>query len=272
MAMSLQDVVAGIKPADVEAMHRAEHREERPTKPPGSLGRLEELSVQLAGIFRTDQPRPGGKTIVVAAADHGVVAHGVTGYPQEVTAQMVRNILDGGAAISVIARNAGVALVVVDAGVATPLPSQPDLRAVGVTGGTADMTRGPAMTLEQAETCVIAGVRIALEAAEGGADVIGTGDMGIGNTTASSAIAAAITGAPPRETTSRGTGRSDAELEHKIAVVERALELNRPGPCDGLDVLAKVGGFEIGVLAGVLLGGASVGKSRAIASFSVTWA
>ena len=175
------------------------------------------------------------------------MAQGVTAYPQEVTAQMVRNILAGGAAVSVMARTAGVA---------AQLPDHPDLRVVGAGRGTADITQGPAMTRGQAEACVTAGVALALEAAESGADLIGTGDMGIGNTTASSAVAAALTGRPPKETTGRGTGRNERDLEHKVAVVERALAVNRPDPADGLDVLARVGGFEIGVLAGVVLGGA----------------
>ena len=253
--MTLDDVVRRIGPADPHVMQAAELRQSRLTKPPGSLGRLEELSIQLAGIFRTERPAPRGKMIVVAAADHSVVAQGVTGYPQEVTAQMVLNFLAGGAAINAMARRAGVDLVIVDAGVATPLPAHPDLRVVGVGRGTADIAKGPAMTRVQAEVCVMAGVNIALEAAEGGADIIGTGDMGIGNTTASSAIAAALTRRPPSETTGQGTGRNDREMAHKIAVVERALQVNQPDPNDGLDVLAKVGGFEIGVLAGVVLGG-----------------
>ena len=254
--MTLEDVVARIAPADRHAMRSARLRQNRLTKPPGSLGRLEALSMQLAGIFGTERPKPRGKVIIVAAADHGVVAQGVTSYPQEVTAQMVLNFLAGGAAISVLARNAGVELVIVDAGVANPLPDHPDLHVLGIGRGTADISLGPAMTREQAEACVNAGVRLAQEAAENGADLIGTGDMGIGNTTASSAIVAALTGRPPSETTGRGTGRNDSELAHKTAVVQRALEVNRPDPGDGLDVLAKVGGFEIGVLAGVVLGGA----------------
>ncbi len=254
--MKVEEAVAGIAPADSNAMRAAEQRQDSLTKPPGSLGRLEELSVQLAGIFGTPQPRPRGKTLVVAAADHGVVAQGVTGYPQEVTAQMVLNFLSGGAAVSVMAKNAGVELVIVDAGVATPLPDHPGLRSVSAGRGTADVSLGPAMTREQAEACVAAGVRLATDAAERGADIIGTGDMGIGNTTASSAITAALTGRPPEETTGRGTGRSNQEMRHKIGVVERALAVNRPDPADGLDVLAKVGGFEIGVLAGVVLGAA----------------
>ena len=222
----------------------------------GSLGRLEDLSIQLAGIFGTAQPAVRGTTVIVAAADHGVVAQGVTGYPQTVTAQMVLNFLAGGAAINVMARSRGVDLVIVDAGVATPLPAHPDLRVVAPGRGTRDITQGPAMTRAQAEACVRAGVKLAMAAAERGASIIGTGDMGIGNTTSASAITAALTQTSPRETTGRGTGRSDPELAHKISCVERALDVNQPDPSDGLDVLSKVGGFEIGVLAGVVLGGA----------------
>ncbi len=255
--MSLGEVIAGVAPADAGVREAARRRQERLTKPPGSLGRLEELSLQVAAIQGTERPVVRGKAVVVAAGDHGVVAQGVTGYPQQVTAQMVLNFLAGGAAVSVMARQAGVRLLVVDAGVATPLPAHPDLRVVGVGRGTADITQGPAMSREQAEACVLAGVALAREAAEGGADLVGTGDMGIGNTTASSAITAALTGVSPRETTGRGTGRSDEELSRKVEVVERALAVNNPDPADGLDVLAKVGGFEIGVLAGVALGGAA---------------
>ena len=254
--MSVADVVAGIGPVDPAARESARLRQARLTKPPGSLGRLEDLSLQVAAIQGTECPVVRDKAVVVAAADHGVVAQGVTGYPQEVTAQMVQNFLAGGAAVSVMARRQDVRLVVVDAGVAEHLPSHPELRALGIGRGTADMTQGPAMSREQAEACVLAGVGIARELAGEGAEVIGTGDMGIGNTTASSAITAALTGRPARQTTGRGTGRNDEELEHKVAVVERALAVNRPDAGDGLDVLAKVGGFEIGVLAGVVLGGA----------------
>ena len=254
--MSIEDVVAAIGPADPVAREAARLRQARLTKPPGSLGRLEELSLQVAAIQGTECPVVRGKAVVVAAGDHGVVAQGVTGYPQEVTAQMVLNFLGAGAAVSVMARHAGVRLVVVDAGVATPLPPHPELRSLGIGLGTADMTQGPAMSREQAEACVLAGVAIARELTEDGAAVVGTGDMGIGNTTASSAITAAVTGRQARQTTGRGTGRNDEELGRKVEVVERALEVNRPEPDDGLDVLAKVGGFEISVLAGVVLGGA----------------
>ena len=254
--MTPDEAIARIRPADPEAKRAAELRQASLTKPPGSLGRLEDLSIQLAGIFGTERPTLGGKTVIVAAADHGVVAQGVTGYPQAVTAQMVLNFLAGGAAINVMARKAGADLVIVDAGVAAPLPDHPDLRRIGMRAGTGDITQGPAMTREEAKACVDAGVGLALEEIEAGADILGTGDMGIGNTTASSAITAALTGRSPRETTGRGTGRNDEELERKIDVVARALQVNRPDPDDGLDVLAKVGGFEIGVLAGVVLGAA----------------
>ena len=254
--MDLVDVIGQIGRVDRRAMREAESRQGRLTKPPGSLGRLEGLSVQMAGIFGSKRPIIRGKALIVAAADHGVVAQNVTAYPQAVTAQMVLNFLEGGAAVNVMARKAGVDLIIVDAGVVAPLPTHPGLRVLGVGGGTSDITQGPAMTREQAQTCVLAGIRLALEAAEKGADIIGGGDMGIGNTTASSAIVSALTGKTARETTGRGTGRTDRQMDLKVQVVQRALELNRPDPGDGLDVLAKVGGFEIGVLAGVILGGA----------------
>ncbi len=265
--MSLEEVVARIRPGDARAKQAAMEHQQRLTKPPGSLGRLEDVSIQLAGIFGTARPSVRNTTLIVAAADHGIVAQGVSGYPQAVTAQMVQNFLAGGAAISVMARARGAKLMIVDAGVATPLPEHPDLRVVSAGRGTRDMTQGPAMTRAQAETCILAGVDLAQDAAENGADIIATGDMGIGNTTAASAITAALTGEPPRLTTGRGTGRSDPELEHKVACVERALAVNRPDPADGLDVLRKVGGFEIGVLAGVVLGGALARRAVVLDGF-----
>ncbi len=254
--MTLDDIVGNIRPGDIQAKGAAAQRQQRLTKPPGSLGRLEDLSIQLAGIFGTARPTVRGATVIVAAADHGVVAQGVTGYPQAVTAQMVLNFLAGGAAINVMARTRGVDLVIVDAGVATPLPAHPDLRVVAPERGTCDITQGPAMTRAQAEASIRAGVKLAIAAAERGASIIGTGDMGIGNTTSASAITAVLTHMPARQTTGRGTGRNDPELAHKISCVERALDVNQPNPADGLDVLTKVGGFEIGVLAGVVMGGA----------------
>ncbi len=265
--MSLEEVVARIRPGDARAKQAATRRQQRLTKPPGSLGRLEDLSVQLAGIFGTARPTARRTTVIVAAGDHGVVAQGVTGYPQAVTAQMVQNFLAGGAAISVMARARGAKLMIVDAGVAAPLPEHPDLRVVSAGRGTRDMTQGPAMTRAQAEACILAGVDLAQDAAENGAEVIATGDMGIGNTTSASAITATLTETPPRLTTGRGTGRSDPELEQKVACVERALAVNRPDPADGLDVLRTVGGFEIGVLAGVVLGAALARRAVVLDGF-----
>ena len=266
-ALSLEQAVAAIRPPDAEAMSRAAARQSTLTKPPGSLGQLEELSIRLAGILRTEQPRIGGKAIVIAAADHGVVAQGVTAYPQDVTAQMVLNFLSGGAAINVICRQLGIRQVIVDAGIATELPSNPDLRTLGIGRGTADMSQGPAMTREQARACVEAGTGLAQECVEDGIDLIGTGDMGIGNTTASAAITSAVTGLPPEETTGDGAGRPSAGLEHKIAVIRRATEVNEPDPTDGLAVLSAVGGFEIGVLAGVIIGAAARGRPVVLDGF-----
>ena len=253
---TLQEALEKISPADAVAMRHARVRQSNLTKPPGSLGRLEDISVQLAGIFGTDKPQVRAKTVIIAAGDHGVIAQGVSGYPREVTVQMVHNFLAEGAAINVLSRRLGVRRVIVDAGVAGELPRSPEIRRICIGRGTGDITRGPAMTRAQAQQCLVAGINLAGEAAAAGADLIGTGDMGIGNTTPSSAIVAALTGRPPQVTTGRGTGRTPGELAHKVAVVRQALEVNKPAPGDPLDVLAKVGGFEIGVLAGLVLGGA----------------
>ncbi len=257
MTPDLDRIISSITPADSDAITAARSRQSQLTKPPGSLGRLEELSIQLAGIFGTGSPTIRGKTIIVAAGDHGIVKQGVTGYPQEVTRQMVLNFLAGGAAINAMARRSGIELVIVDAGIARPLPDHPHLRTVHTGPGTADISTGPAMTRTQARHCLTAGIQFALEAAYRGTDLIGTGDMGIGNTTASSAITSAMTGSPPEETTGRGTGRNDHELKHKINVVEQTLRTNQPSPDDPFGILTKVGGFEIGVLAGVILGASS---------------
>ena len=266
-AMALEEVSAQVRPSDREAEQLARLRQTCLTKPPGSLGRLEEMAIQLAGIFAVERPAVRKKLIVVAAADHGVVTQGVTGYPQEVTAQMVANFLAGGAAINCMASRAEVDLEIVDAGMVEPLPDHRDVRVVSVRRGSGDITRGAAMTRKEAEACVSAGVAIALEAAEAGTDLIGTGDMGIGNTTPSSAIAAAVMRRSPSETTGRGTGRDDQELAHKVSCVERALEVNEPDAGDGLDVLAKVGGLEIGVLAGVVLGGSFARRAVVLDGF-----
>ena len=242
------------------------------TMPHWALGRLMDLAMDLAGMTRSVQPPVARKAIVVMAADHGVVAQGVSKYPQEVTAQMVHNFVRGGAGINALARLAGAEVVVADLGVCGDLGGLAEAGKIlgrRVAAGTADLTLGPAMTREQARAAVETGVEIAQDLAAR-VDVFGTGDMGIGNTTPSAAVAAAITGRPADEVTGRGTGIDDQELRGKIAVVGRALEVNRPDPHDALDVLAKVGGFEIGGIAGLILGAAARQKPVVIDGFIST--
>lgn len=249
---------------DMNFMDTAQARLDRLTKPRGSLGRLEELARQVAGLGRRWPPRLEKKAIVVMAADHGVTAEGVSAYPREVTAQMVFNFLRGGAAINVLARHVGAEVTVVDMGVAADLGDPPGLLSRKVARGTRNMVEGPAMTREQALQCLRTGADIAQGL---GADIVGTGDMGIGNTTASSAVTAVLCGRPVEEVTGRGTGIDDAGWAGKVRTIKRAIEVNRPDPADALDVLCKVGGFEIGGLAGVILGAASAGIPVVIDGF-----
>jgi len=253
----LERAVRAIGTLDERAMVLAQSRQDQLTKPRGSLGRLEELSVQLAGITGIERPRFSRKAIITMAGDHGVVAQGVSAYPQEVTPQMVGNFLRGGAGINVLARQVGARVVVVDMGVASTLEPHPQLVNRKVAAGTRDMSRGPAMSRKQAIQAVEAGMEIVEEEIGKGLDILGTGDMGIGNTTASSAIAAVFTGQPMEKLTGRGTGLDEAGLAHKRAVIDDALSMNRPLSGDPLDVLSKVGGFEIGGLAGAMLGAAA---------------
>lgn len=261
--VELERLIASITPLDEPAMASARARQERLTKPPGSLGRLEDLSIWLAGVRGEPLPSAAGKVIVTAAADHGIALQGVSAYPREVTAQMVLNFLQGGAAVNVLARQVGARVIVVDAGVDADLPEHPLLRRCSAGRGTADFSVGPAMTRDQALGCILAGAELAREEIAAGADVIGAGEMGIGNTTASAALTAVFSGLPVAAVTGRGTGVSDERLAQKVARIEQALALHQPDPADGLGVLACVGGFEIGFLAGVLLGAAS-GRRPAI--------
>jgi nicotinate-nucleotide--dimethylbenzimidazole phosphoribosyltransferase len=249
----LRDAIGGpLAAAAVEAQRHLDAL----TKPPGSLGRLEELAVRLVALTGPP-PRVNAPVIFTLAADHGVVAEGVSAYPQSVTAQMVENFLRGGAAVNVLARQAGARVIVADFGVAAPLGAPDGLVVRRIDAGTRNMALGPAMTREQAVAAVEAGAALAEEAIAAGADLLGTGEMGIGNTTAASAITAVITGAPVEAVTGRGTGVDEAGRERKIAVVRRALTVNAPDARDGLDVLSKVGGFEIAGLVGVILAGAA---------------
>ncbi len=239
-------------------MQAARERQNMLTKPAGSLGRMEELSIQLAGITHKSIPSIKEKAIIVMAGDHGVGAEGVSAYPQEVTPQMVLNFLAGGAAINVLARQVGARVVVVDMGVANEIPTNnKNLIRRRVAAGTRNLAQGPAMTLSQAEESIQNGMDIAFSEISKGADIIGTGDMGIGNTTPSAAIACALMDVSPQRIAGRGTGVDDAGLQRKFSVIAHGLEVNKPDPKDGLDVLSKVGGFEIGGLAGVMIGAAS---------------
>lgn len=255
--MKLEETISKIAPLDEAAMRAAKDRQDNLTKPRGSLGMLEEVSVKLAGITGKPLPKIRHKVIITMAGDHGVVAEGVSAYPQEVTPQMVYNFLRGGAGINVLARHVGARVVVVDMGVAARLEASKELIDKKIALGTKNFARQPAMSRKEAIGSIEAGIEVMQQELARGMDVVGTGDMGIGNTTPSSAIAAAITGAEVRKVTGRGTGIDDAIFERKVQAIQKALKLHKPDPKDGLDVLSKVGGFEIGGLAGVILGAAS---------------
>jgi nicotinate-nucleotide--dimethylbenzimidazole phosphoribosyltransferase len=263
---SLDRVLDGIGPLDAGAMAAAAARLDRLTKPPGSLGQLETLVMELAGITGRADPSVEQGVMIIAAGDHGVTRQGVSAYPSDVTAQMVANFVAGGAAINVLGAWAGLRVVVVDVGVALPIPTlgaDPvrggQLIQARIRDGTADMTLGPSMTRAEALRAVAVGIDLAAELSASGVDLVGIGEMGIGNTTAASAICAVLTGRPVAEVTGRGTGIDDATHQHKIATIERALEVNGPDRRDPMGVLAAVGGLEIALLVGVILGAAEAG-------------
>jgi nicotinate-nucleotide--dimethylbenzimidazole phosphoribosyltransferase len=253
----LDRIIAAIGPLDTEAMRAAEARQMQLTKPPKALGRLETLSIRLAGIQGRALPRIEHKVIAVMAADHGVTAEGVSAFPAEVTPAMVLNFAAGGAAINVIGRHVGARVVVTDVGVNADLSAAPGIRHRKVRMGTANMAAGPAMSREECLQAILAGIEVVEEELAKGLDILATGDMGIGNTTASSAVIAVLTGQPVGRVTGRGTGITKEALPGKIAVIEKALAINKPDPADAVDVLAKVGGLEIAALTGVFLGGAA---------------
>lgn len=268
----LEHTIQQIQPQDPASRAAARARLEQLTMPHWALGRLMDLAEDLAGITRSVHPPVARKTIVTMAADHGVATSGVSKFPQEVTVQMVMNFVNGGAGVNVLARLAGARVVVVDMGVAgnlSNLAASGKILTKRVAAGTANLAVGPAMTREQAIRAVEAGIEVAGELADS-TDVFGTGEMGIGNTTPSSAIVAVFTGENVADITGRGTGIEDAQLAHKIQVIEDSIRLNRPDPADGLDVLAKIGGFEIGGIAGLILGAAAARKPVLIDGFIST--
>ncbi|MFE9656779.1 nicotinate-nucleotide--dimethylbenzimidazole phosphoribosyltransferase [Micromonospora sp. NPDC006431] len=264
----LESTVAAIRPLDETAMAAARELQGRLTKPAGSLGALEPLSVRLAGLAGAcPPPRPEPAAVAIFAGDHGVHAQGVTPWPQEVTAQMIGNFLAGGAVVNAFARQADASVTVVDVGVATPLPidpaadaadpAGPRLVAAAVRPGTRDMTVTAALTRDEARAAVETGIRIAGELVDAGAGILLTGDMGIGNTTPAAALVAAFTGADPAEVTGRGTGVDDGTYARKVGVVRAALDRHAPDPADPLGVLAAVGGLEHAALTGLVLGAAA---------------
>jgi len=252
----LEQYVEGITGLDIEASRAEAAHISNLTVPPGALGKLESLAVQLAGITGEIKPSFEKREVIVMAADHGVCEEGISAFPQEVTTQMIFNFLSGGAAVNVLARQAGAEVVCVDIGVNNDI-SHPNLVSRKVRFGTANMAKGPAMTREEAERSIETGIRVVEEAVQRGVRIFVTGEMGIGNTTASAAVMCALTNTEPREAAGRGTGLDDERLKHKIAVIEKSLELNAPDAADPIDVLSKVGGLEIGGLTGVILGAAA---------------
>jgi nicotinate-nucleotide--dimethylbenzimidazole phosphoribosyltransferase len=255
--MSILDLCRRIQPLDARLYEHAQARLDRLTKPVGSLGRLEELAASYIAITGELKPQVPRGVVFTFAADHGVTMEAVSAYPREVTPQMVLNFLRGGAGVNVLARHAGVDVRVVDIGVDYEFDAVPGLLHRKVMKGTRNLAVESAMTRNQAEQAVMVGVELATEAVREGIGLIGTGEMGIGNTTPSSAITAAMTGRSVEDVTGHGTGIDESGRRHKVAVIERAIELHRPNSADPLDVLTKVGGLEIGGLVGLMLGAAT---------------
>lgn len=243
-----------IPPLDIAAAQAAAQRQALLTKPPGALGRLEALSIRLAGMTGRIDWLPNRKTVIICAGDHGIAAQGVSAFPQAVTAQMVLNFLADGAAINVLARQIGARVVVVDAGVKADLAPNAILIKGKVKPGTRDFSQEPAMTAQEAHAAIQLGLDVIAQEQQRGLDVVCVGEMGIGNTTAASAILAVLTDHPPHEVTGRGTGLDENRLAHKISIIEQALTLHSP---TADNVLEKVGGYEIGAMAGVMIGAAA---------------
>ncbi|AFM01064.1 MULTISPECIES: nicotinate-nucleotide--dimethylbenzimidazole phosphoribosyltransferase [Desulfitobacterium] len=249
---ALNHLIQGIRGLDEQAMEAVQARLDSLTKPQGSLGVLETIAKQLGGIQGQPWPEVEKKAILVMAGDHGVVAEGVSAFPQEVTPQMFYNFLSGGAGINVLARHANADVICTDVGMAFPL-DPPELMVHRIMNGTHNMALGPAMSRKEALLSLLTGAKIARQAIDSGVNVLATGEVGIGNTTPSAAIISLITGLPPQEVTGRGTGLDDAGLIRKQEVIARSIEINQPDPQDGMDVLSKIGGLEIGALAGAIL-------------------
>lgn len=259
--MQLSEIISHIQPADQEWVEKAKYRTSQLAIPPRALGRLHDIAEKLCGIWRSLVPEVTKRAVLVMAGDHGVVAEGVSAFPQEVTGEMVKNFLRGGAGINVLALMVGCDVIVVDMGIIPDLDKaglneNSRFRLCKVGRGTDNFVQGQAMSRKQAEEAILHGFNLASELFDRGVHIIGTGDMGIGNTTPSAAIGAVLTGKSVEMMVGRGTGIDDEALRNKRRVVQRALAVNKPDPADGLDVLAKVGGFEIGGITGCILAGA----------------
>lgn len=269
MTDTLNRTIASIRPVDTSLKPDIQAHLDDLTKPPGSLGRLEEIAMQYCLIRKTREPVITGKQIFCFGGDHGVAAEGVSAYPKEVTPQMVMNMAGGGAAINVLARHAGAELTVVDIGVDDDLEGLEGLCRKKVRAGTDNIAKGPAMTVEEATQAVDVGIELA-EAAADNVSLLGTGDMGIANTTPSTALFASFLGLPPEEISGRGTGIDDEGLQNKIAVINRALEVNRRMCTNPLCTLAALGGLEIAGICGLVLGGAARGIPVVVDGFIST--
>lgn len=254
LEQQLTEHLKQIVPPNQAMADYAQEREDALAKPRGTLGRLEECAVRLAAIQNARRPRHENRLIVVCAADHGVLEEGVSPYPKDVTRQQISNFAQGGGTITVLGRHAGAKVLLADVGVNYDFPPNPNILNFKIAHGTKNMAKGPAMTREEALRAVLTGIEIVL--AEPAVDLVAAGEMGIGNTTPSSAICSVLMGLSPEEATGIGSGLSPDKLAHKAAVIRKAIEINRPDPEDALDVLAKVGGLEIGAMVGVYLGGA----------------
>jgi len=261
-APSVGKIIEGIHSLEPRWFEDARRRTAQLIMPPRALGRLHDIAERICAIQQSLEPDVTSKAVVVMAADHGIAAEGVSAFPQEVTAEMIKAFITGGAGINVLADLAAADIVVVDAGIVPELdPAALNagrrLRVHKTGAGTANISRGPAMSAAQAVACLQTGYAVASELIQGGVRLLGTGDMGIGNTTASAAVGAVITGADLASMVGRGTGIDDRRLEYKTEMIRTAIEVNRPRADDGLDVLAKVGGFEIGGIAGCILAAAA---------------
>lgn len=252
----LRNTIAEINLLDQHVMREIQIHLDKLTKPQGSLGILEQIALQLGGITGELFPEVTKKAVVVMAADHGVVAEGVSAFPAEVTPQMVLNFVNGGAAINVLAKHAGAEVLVVDLGVAAEIHESKVLSRK-IRFGTANMAQEPAMTREEAIGALEVGIILAKELKNSGYQILATGEMGIGNTTASSAITASLLGLSVTAVTGKGTGLEAEKVAHKARIIEKALTVNQPNVNDPLDVLHKVGGLEIAGLAGLIIGAAA---------------